>query len=161
VKIVTYVVLFTFTSLVLATPAWGVGLGTCKLAKTKYQKANAPHIFFPVDTGRLLLKEIKTLRLQKKERAKLIETKLKLKMEQIEWYKTQLKVADTTTQKIAKKVSKLTVKMDKLEQINKNLNLTLAKEKGLKYKYLIWGFGVGFVLAALIGGGVAVAVALK
>ena len=89
-KIIALVVLVTVLLARFPLVARAAEVGTCE---TTRQGEQARHIYFPLQKGRLLLAEIKTLRLQQKK-VLLLESKLRLKEEILSWYNLRLQVAD-------------------------------------------------------------------
>ena len=143
--------------LILPLSAKAAGLGSCKSAQ---DGEYALHIFFPVEKGRLLLKEIKTLRLQKK-RVRLLEDKLTIKDETIALWKLQAEAADRAVQKQQVALAAAGKKAARLEVANNRLTLDLARYKGERYKFLMIGLGVGVGVTVAVVVAVVIVGAMK
>lgn len=148
--------LVLFLSSALPQSVSAAEVGSCRKANTEREERRAPHIFFTIDTGKKLLLELKGLR-QDKKRLVLIETKLKLNKEIEGWYKVQISAAEKTVDRMAKDIVS---KRQQLESAKKTiqqkdtkinqLTVEVAKYKGERYQWLVYGVG-GTVVVVVLG----------
>jgi septal ring factor EnvC (AmiA/AmiB activator) len=136
-------------------------VGTCRKARTKRE---AKHLYFSIEEGKELWKELKLLRLDK-QKLKLIDTKLELKGQQINLWKIQFHSAERAVKKQETRIINLNLKVTDLTKENKTLtdknyklNQDVVKYKGERYQFLVWGVVGGFVLTVLVAGAIGIAV---
>lgn len=149
--------LFFFVSMLLVPQmSYGAEVGTCRKARNVRAEKKAPHVYFTIDTGKKLLLELKELRSDKK-RLKLIEQKIQLHGEIQSWYKLQIKAAEKTVEKLTaslavknKLLSEKDKKIAKQDARIRKLTVSVAKYKGERYQWLVYGVG-GTLLVTVLG----------
>ena len=155
-SVISLLVLSLFISAIFPRLSFAVEVGTCKKSKNQREEDNATHIFFTIDTGKKLLVELKGLRKDKRT-LQLIDTKLKLYKEVESWYKVQIKAADKAVDRMAKD---LVSKKMQIAQKDKDiaaahikinvLTVDVAKYKGERYQWLVYGIG-GTIIVTVLG----------
>lgn len=156
VSIISVLTLSFFLSALIPQIVNAAEVGTCRKAKNEREENHAPHIFFTIDVGKKLLLELKGLR-KDKSHLQLMDTKLKLFKEIEMWYKTQITAAEKTVDRMSKdlvsKKQQLSDANKKLEAANFKVNqltIDVAKYKGERYQWLMYGIG-GTVIVVVLG----------
>lgn len=147
-----------------ANQAYQAEVGSCTKASTSRAMRRAKHLYFSIEEGRKLWKELGSLRIQKKQ-FKLVNTKLELKDDLIAVWRMRFNAAEKTViaqkeqvkqqnlqiQQKDKKIQALTSKWNQAEK-------DAAKYRGQRYEFLVWGVVGGVVVTAVVVGAVVIAV---
>jgi len=137
------------------------GTNGCRTPRTKRQQDNATHLALTIPKAKALLAEIRTYKQVDKKKAELKAESDKLQKRIMGWKDTQLVTAESTIAKQGKALVVVKKRAATLEDENKKLVLKNAELKGQRYQFLMIGLGVGAAIVVVVGGGVAIGVALS
>ncbi len=136
--------------------SYGFKSGFCKEAKTDKQRIDAPHFYLDYENSRNILKDVE-LGKKCKEKIKLLDTQLQLKVEGFKWFDLKLRSAEKALLAGFEEKKALSVRVMALEaaqsvllgKYNKSV-LDLANESSKKWTYLMVGVGTGVLITVTV-----------
>lgn len=131
------------------------GVGNCVVPR-KRDEHKSTHIAFTLQKGKDLLEQVRVLRSVVKAKDDLLQTKVNLKNERIDWLNVRLKQSEKAVNYQREQLVQKSKKLEQVEEKNKELVVEVAKYKGERYMYLAIGIGTGVVVVGLIIGSIAI-----
>lgn len=105
---------------------------------------------FSIPTAQDMLAEIKMLKFEKKENLDIHNKKLKLRDEKVDWLLFQMVSLEKANKALSETYALLKTDNEVLKNKTSSLSVEVAKYKGQRYEYLLWGLGAGVVVTGVV-----------